>query len=70
MDIGRSLKIALVLRNKTQTELAGEIGCAQSHISYWAGRGTKLNLSTVERIASALDYSVSEFIALGEEKAA
>lgn len=70
MDIGRSLKISLVMGNMTQTQLAEKMGCSQSNISYWASRNTKLHLETVEKMANALGYSVSEFIALGEEKAA
>ncbi len=70
MNIGRSLKIALAIRGKTQGDLAQELDCAQSNISYWTSRQSKINLSTVERLAAGLDYSVSEFIALGEEKAA
>jgi len=34
------------------------------------GRQSKINLATVEKLASGLNYPVSEFIALGEEKAA
>jgi len=70
MNIGRSLKIALVMKEMRQTELAEKIGCNQSNISYWASRGSKIHLETVEKLASALGYPVSEFIALGEEKAA
>lgn len=70
MNIGRSLKIALAIRGKTQFDLAKDLDCAQANISYWAGRQSKINLATVERLANGLDYSVSEFIALGEEKAA
>lgn len=70
MNIGRSLKIALAVRGKTQGDLALDLDCAQSNISYWVNRKSNINLTTVERLASGLGYKVSEFIALGEEKAA
>jgi len=70
MNIGRSLKIALAIRGETQQTLAEKLDCAQSNISYWMNRQSKINLATVEKLATGLNYPVSEFIALGEEKAA
>jgi transcriptional regulator with XRE-family HTH domain len=70
MNIERSVKIGLAYQGWTQTRLADEMGVAQSNVSYWASRGTRLNMATVKRFADAFGYSVSEFIALGEEKAA
>lgn len=70
MNVGRSLKIALAIRGMTQYDLAEKLDCAQSNISYWMGRQSKITLTTVQKLSDGLDYSVSEFIALGEEKAA
>jgi transcriptional regulator with XRE-family HTH domain len=66
MNIGRSLKIALAVRGMTQQELADKLGCAQSNISYWVGRQSQVTMSTVDKLATSLDYKVSEFIELGE----
>ncbi len=70
MNLGRSLRIALAVRGMTQNDLAVKLDCAQSNISYWMSRQSRINLNTVQRLSEGLDYRVSEFIALGEEKAA
>ena len=69
MDISRSLKIACAVKGLNQSEAAEQVGLSQSQLSNISIRNSCIT-STLERIAKRLGYSVSEFIALGEEKAA
>ena len=69
MDISRSLKIACAVKGLNQSEAAGLAGMSQPQLSDISIRNACIT-STLEKIAKGLGYSVSEFIALGEEKAA
>jgi len=69
MDISRSLRIAYAMKGINQREAAEVIGLSQPQLSNISVRNACIT-STLEKIASGLGYSVSEFIALGEEKAA
>ena len=66
MNVGNSLKIALLRRGKTQTQLARELG---KHVQWVNGIANKkmASMASVEMISAALDMKVSEFLALGEE---
>lgn len=66
MNVGNSLKIALLRRGKTQTQLARELG---KHVQWINGIANKkmASMASVEVIATALDMKVSEFLALGED---
>lgn len=67
MDIGQSLRLALALRNKKATDLAKETGLGDSYLSL-VRRGHRVpSLEVVRQIAEGLDFTVSEFIALGEK---
>lgn len=69
MNISRSVSIACAMKGVNQSEAAHAAGLSQPQLSNITIRGACLT-STLEKIASGLGYSVSEFIALGEEKAA
>lgn len=67
MDIGQSLRLALALRNKKATDLAKETGLGDSYLSL-VRRGHRVpSLEVVRQISEGLDFTVSEFIALGEK---
>lgn len=67
MDIGQSLRLALAMRNKKATELAKETGLGDSYLSL-VKRGHRVpSMDVIKMISEALDYKVSEFIALGEK---
>ncbi len=66
MNIGKSIKLALVHQEKTQTELAATIGVSRAYMSTVANNQKAPNLMMVATIAGALDMTVSNFIALGE----
>ena len=69
MNISRSLRIAYAVKGINQMEAAEAIGLSQPQLSNISVRNSCLTI-TLEKIAKGLGYSVSEFIALGEEKAA
>lgn len=65
MDIGKSIKIALIKRDMQQKDLADALMYKPAHLSNLAN-GKSTSMTSVRKIAAALDYQVSEFIALGE----
>lgn len=65
MNIGKSLKFALLKNDKNQSELAQQLGLRDQQISRLAN-AKSANGKTIEMLANAFDMSVSEFIALGE----
>ena len=69
MNITKSIKVACALQGINQCEAAHAVGMSQPQLSNISGKNDCI-ASTLERIAKGLGYSVSEFIALGEEKAA
>jgi DNA-binding Xre family transcriptional regulator len=66
MNVSKQLAIAMAYREikmqKTLSKLANVSKLTISNMH----RGEDVSLKTVEKIAKALDYSVSEFLALGE----
>ena len=69
MNITKSIKVACAMQGINQQEAAFAVGMSQPQLSNISIRNDCIT-STLERIAKGLGYSVSEFIALGEEKAA
>lgn len=66
MNLGKSLKIALAERDIGNKEVAAELNTTSQQVTLWKkGRISQKNLGLV---CDFLDITVSEFIALGEEK--
>ena len=65
MNAGKSLKIALINRDRTQVWLAKQLNVQHQMVSRWCNSDT-MKLTTIETVAELLDYKASEFIALGE----
>lgn len=66
MNIGKSLKIALLKNNMDQDDLAAKIGIHQSNISK-ISCGKTITTETLARVAAGFNMKVSEFIAEGED---
>jgi DNA-binding Xre family transcriptional regulator len=66
MDVSKSLRVALAMRGMKQVELARKMGMSEGWVRHLAARKSA-NTNTVTRVAKALDFKVSEFMALGEE---
>lgn len=66
MNVGKSIKHALVKRGLNQTQLAAQMNCTRVWINQLAN-SRSASMSTVEQLAAALDMKVSDFLALGEE---
>lgn len=66
MNLSLSLNIALATRAKGQKWLAEESGVGSVTISKVSQGHTGVSIGIVDRLADALAYSMSEFIALGE----
>ncbi len=66
MDIGKSLKLALIHQGKTQSEIAASMGVSRAYVSAIANNEKTLSLSKLSFMSSIIGMPVSEFIALGE----
>lgn len=66
MNLAASIRVALAYRGKSQSWLANEMGVSKTYINRLAKGTSRPGMMQVEKIATALDYSISEFIALGE----
>lgn len=66
MNIGNSLKVALIKKGISQTQLAKQMGVHTQWINKLANSETA-SQGTIVSLATALDMKTSEFVALGEE---
>lgn len=67
MNTGKSLKIALIRKGKSQDWLAKELDKSNQQICNWCASKTMRGV-TLTLICDVLEMPVSEFIALGERK--
>lgn len=68
MDLSKSLKVAIAMKGVKHKDLANQLGTTSQQISNWLKSGA-IKQSSLLPISKALDLSVSEFIALGEQQA-
>ena len=66
MNIGKSVNKALAERELNRKQLSSKSGVSQSYLSQITLGNFTPKITTIERLAKATGYSVSEFIALGE----
>ncbi len=65
MNIGKSIRKALIDKDMNQAELAVKIDVSRSSMSQLCSRDF-CNKSTLDALCEAFDMSASELIALGE----
>ena len=68
MNIGKSIKVGLAIKEMKSHELAKAVGKTEQTVSYWANGKSDPKLPDVERIADAFGVKVSTFIAWGEHE--
>ena len=66
MNISKSINIARANAEINQKDLSLIIGVSQQFLSGLSTGRLSASISMIERLAKSMDYSVSEFIALGE----
>lgn len=67
MNLAKSLKKALLERNKSQIDLAKDLGISTVHLNRLANDKAQMSPALMERISSKLGMKVSEFVSLGED---
>ena len=67
MNIGKSIKIALIQKDMRAKDLAEKMEVSGAYISMLSNSKKPVSMKRMETIAAAFDYQVSEFIALGED---
>ncbi|WVH05536.1 hypothetical protein KKJFFJLC_00041 [Vibrio phage vB_VpaS_PGB] len=65
MDIKKSISVALAKKGMTRQQLADLMGVSRTRV-YAIAQQKAAKHETIEKVASALEMKVSEFIALGE----
>lgn len=66
MHTGKSLKIALINRDKSQSWLAEQLDVSHQVVSKLCN-SPNMNVKTLRKCSLLLDYKPSEFIALSED---
>lgn len=66
MNVGKSIKHALVKRGINQTQLAAQMKCTQVWINRLAN-SRSASMATIESLSAAFNMKVSDFLALGED---
>lgn len=66
MNIGMSIKLALVKADKTQRWLAVQLDISSRQVNKLANK-EKANAQTIEKMAAIFDMKASDFLALGED---
>jgi transcriptional regulator with XRE-family HTH domain len=66
MNIGKSIRKALIDRDMRQNQLAAKMGVGVRWMSRMANSRVA-SMQTVEALANQFDMTVSEFIKLGED---
>ena len=66
MNLSRSLKVGIAIRETSQSKLAEKSFIGKSTIAKISKGHTGVSIENVFSLADALDYKLSEFIALGE----
>lgn len=66
MNVGKSIKHALVKKGMNQTQLAAQMHRTRVWVNQLAN-SRSASMATVESLAAAFDMKVSDFLALGEE---
>lgn len=65
MNFGKSLKIALAMKDMKQHELGAITGHSPQQVSNWVTSG-RISLNNQRLVCAALGMKLSEIIALGE----
>ena len=66
MNLGKSLRIALAMKEKRNKDLAEALEVGPVLVSLWIKHGN-MNHANLERVCEFMEMSVSEFVALGED---
>lgn len=66
MNLGKAINVAMAQREMTRKDLSEKSGVTKPYLSNVINGKMHPKITTIERLAKATDYSVSEFIALGE----
>ena len=67
MNLGKSIKLALIYSDMTAIELAKKAGISEAQLSLIANNKRGASVKTIASISSALGMPASKLIALGEE---
>ena len=66
MNVSKSIRVALAMRELTQKQLAERLGMYESAVSQLVNRSS-ITTDKLKQVANALDMRVSELVALGED---
>lgn len=67
VNLGKSLKVALVLRGLNQSQLARQQGWNLRSLNKLANNSESGTVNNINKLSAALGMKPSEFVALGED---
>ena len=67
VNVSKSIRVALAMRELTQKQLAERLGMYESAVSQLVNRSS-ITTDKLKQVADALGMKVSELVALGEDK--
>ena len=67
MNVSKSIRVALAMRELTQKQLAERLGMYESAVSQLVNRSS-ITTDKLKQVADALGMKASELVALGEDK--
>lgn len=66
MNVSKSIRVALAMRELTQKQLAERLGMYESAVSQLVNRSS-ITTDKLKQVSDALGMKVSELVALGED---
>lgn len=66
MDLAKSLRVAMALKNVRPADVAEALGIASPHVYAWLKTGSMTQKNMI-RLARYFEMTMSEFIKLGED---
>ena len=67
MHIGKSVRMAQIIKNVSNEELSKDMGVSKARVSTWRRQGN-VSHKNLMLLCNYFDMKVSKFIALGENK--
>lgn len=65
-DIGKSIKVAIALKGKNQTEIAKGLDVTRQTVSNWINGSQFMRANKMLELCRLLDMKASDFVKLGE----
>lgn len=66
MNVGKSIKVAMAMRDMNPSLLAEKMGVSRQYVSNLI-HSKQIGIGTISKLSDVLNMKVSDFLALGED---